>query len=462
MDRNTRIVKNSVIFAIGNFGSKVLVYVMVLVYTHYIEKSDLGYYDIVLATVNLIHPLVLMAFDEGIYRWLIGNDGNKEDIISSCFKTISITTCISIVIMFTVNFFYPLQYVGLIALLIAASMLYSMFLNTIRGLTKNKLYAFSGILNSVLLLAFELVSLIVLSMGIGGLILSKALADILTILFIYCKEPAFHGIIKRPVQKDLVVDVFKYSFPLVPNQVSWWIVNSSDRYIILGFLGKAFNGIYSISNKFPTIITTVTGIIYFALQETVIKEYDSDDRDKFYSSTFKNYYVLLFSLVCCAVPATKLVITWYVGADYTDAWKYVGFLYFGTIFNALSSFLGIGYQISRETKRSVLSTIFAAIINIAFNILFIRYIGLYAASISTFIAYLCLFIIRLVHSRKYFTLNINWMFFATLTVISCTVLAGSFFGGTIPNILLTLAAMILTCFLNKKILLKFLKRKGLK
>ena len=42
MDRNKRIIKNTVVFAIGNFGSKILAYIMVLVYTYYIGKSELG------------------------------------------------------------------------------------------------------------------------------------------------------------------------------------------------------------------------------------------------------------------------------------------------------------------------------------------------------------------------------------------------------------------------------------
>jgi len=460
MDRNKRIAKNTVIFGVGNFGSKVLVYIMVLVYTHYIGKSELGYYDIILTTVNLLQPLLLMAFDEGIYRWLIGNDEDKGQIISTCIKSTSITTIVAIALLFIVNSINQIEYVGLIALFIASSMVFSMSQNAIRGLTNNRLYAFSGILNSVLLLVFELISLIVLSMGIDGLLISKVIADTLTICFMYYKEPTLHGFITKPFNKDLATKIFKYSFPLVPNQLSWWIVNSSDRYIILAFLGTAYNGIYSISNKFPTIITSITGVVYFALQETIIKEYNSDDRDEFYGSTFKNYYVLLFSLVCGAVPATKLIINWFVSEEYIVAWQFTGFLYLSTVFSALSSFLGIGYQISKETKRSVLSTVSAAGVNLTLNILLIKYLGLHAASLSTFVAYLCLFIIRIFHSKKYFTLNVNWAHFEALSVLSCAVIIVSFYSGIVSNMLLMLVSSIIALYMNRSMLQKVLKREA--
>lgn len=462
MDRNKRIVNNTIVFAIGNFGSKILAYVMVLVYTHYINASDLGYYDLILTTVSLIMPIVLMAFDEGIYRWLIGDERiEKKTIISTCLKATSITTICSIVLLFLLNIKFQFRDVSLIALFIISTMMYQMVLNAIRGLTSNKLYAGSGILNALLILLFEVVGLIFLKMGIEALLISKIIANFLTVVFIYIREPIFHGISRIPFNKPLAKELFNYSMPLVPNQVSWWIVNSSDRYIILWFLGTTFNGIYTVSNKFPTIITTITGIVYLALQETIIKEYSSDDRDQFYSTTFKNYYTLLFSLICCAIPATNVIIKWFVGIEYIEAWRFTGFLYMSTVFSALSSFLGIGYQISKETKRSVLSTVSAAGVNIIINIAFVKIIGLHAASFSTFISYLVLFLIRIMHSKKYFTLYINWAHFGIMTLGSTLVGVISYIGNVGVNIGLILISILFLLFVNRPIIKTILKKKGI-
>ena len=78
------------------------------------------------------------------------------------------------------------------------------------------------------------------------------------------------------------------------------------------------------------------------------------------------------------------------------------------MFKALSDFLSLGYQISGETKKSMVTTIIAAVINIGINSLFIKKIGLYAASFSTFIAFFALFLIRIRQAKQYFSLNIIW------------------------------------------------------
>ena len=69
----------------------------------------------------------------------------------------------------------------------------------------------------------------------------------------------------------------------------------------------------------------------------------SYSRDKFYSEIFKKYYVLLFTLCLCAIPATRFVIELFVSESYKHAWRFTGFLYLGAAFSALSSFLGMGF-----------------------------------------------------------------------------------------------------------------------
>ena len=66
-----------------------------------------------------------------------------------------------------------------------------------------------------------------------------------------------------------MVEMLRYSVPLVPNAISWWIANVSDRLLILYFLGSAMNGIYAAANKIPTIYTTFFSVYNLAWLESV-------------------------------------------------------------------------------------------------------------------------------------------------------------------------------------------------
>lgn len=415
MSKGTTLVKRTAIYAVGNLGSKILAYAMVLIYTYFISPEELGYYDVVITTVSMLQPLILFQINDGVYRYLVDSDIQiQRGIISNGIQFLCLTTIASEVVFFCVSRFYSIEYIVWVALLLATTPCFALFQDIVRGLGESKFYATIGLLNSFIMLICEAVGLVGFRLGVEALLASKVIANLACILLVYIKQPEVKSALRIRFQKKIIFPLIKYSAPLVPNTICWWVVNSSDRYIILFFLGTAFNGIYSMATKFPTILTTITSIFYLAWQESAIKEYNSENRDEFFSKIFKKYYVLLLTLCICAFPATRFVIEIFVSEDYKIAWRYTGFLYLGAVFSALCSFLGLGYQISRETFRSFWSTVLAAFINAGINILTIRWIGLHAASFSTFVAYVFLLIVRVQHTKRYFKLKIDWKQFMLL------------------------------------------------
>lgn len=425
MSKESALVKRTAIYAVGNFGSKILAYVMVLVYSYYITPEDLGVYDIILTTLSMIQPLVLFQINDGVYRYLVDAPKNERGaIIGNGFTFLCLTTLAAELGLLGMSFIMDLQYAPWIAGLLASTILFVYLQDVVRGLGQSKLYAIIGVLNSLVMLVCETVGLVVFHLGVAALMISKVLANIICVVVMLVKIRETHGAFVSRMHRDVMLPLLKYSAPLVPNTISWWVVNFSNRYIILGFLGAAYNGIFSMANKFPTILTTITSIFYMAWQESAIKEYHTPNRDIFFSNVFRKYYVLLFTLCMCAAPATRFVIELFVSPEYQDAWQYTGLLYLGASFSALCSFLGMGYQISKETKRSLYTSIYAAIINVAVNLVFVRVIGLHAASLATFASYLCMFLIRTQHTKRYFKLYIKWgEFFVLTTAVLVVVIA---------------------------------------
>lgn len=460
MDKSSKLAKNTLIYAIGNFGSKFLAYVMVLVYSYYITPEELGYYDVVLTTISMIQPLVIFQINDGVFRFLVDSDKYRQTaIVGNVMKFLCITTIASELVFAIFCGFVNVQYAVWIGLLLVTTMFFVLMQDIIRGLGLNKEYAAYGVLNSVVMLVLEAVGLIVLHMGVEALLISKVCAYGACIITMFVRHRELSQALREKISKKVLGPILKYSAPLVPNTICWWVVNSSDRYIILFALGAAYNGIYSMSTKFPTILTMVTSIFYLAWQETAIKEYNTAERDLFFSDIFQKYYVLLFSLCLCAIPATRIVIELFVSDAFKDAWKYTGFLYLGASFSALCSFLGMGYQISKETARSLATTIFAAILNFGVNIACVKFIGLQAASFSTFAAYLFLLLIRLQHSKRYFILTIHWVKFIGLFMLAILFMLITVF---VPYLCLcvpmVLVAFIILVRMNYSMLLPFISK----
>lgn len=73
MDRYKKLLSNSFIFTIANFGSKIITFLMVPLYTNYLNPNQYGSVDLITTTVNLLVPLLSMEIGQAIIRYSIEN-----------------------------------------------------------------------------------------------------------------------------------------------------------------------------------------------------------------------------------------------------------------------------------------------------------------------------------------------------------------------------------------------------
>lgn len=125
--------------------------------------------------------------------------------------------------------------------------------------------------------------------------------------------------------------ILKYSIPLVPNSLMWWIMAAGDKYIINYFLGDSANGIYSLALKIPQIINMVYSLFIQAWQMSAIEVESSEDKKGFYQNVFN---VTSFGMVFITIGIVMLIKPVYVGVmskEFAIAWEYVPLLSVSTI-----------------------------------------------------------------------------------------------------------------------------------
>lgn len=423
--QEARLVKNTLIFAIGIFGSKVLSFLIVPLYSFFINTETFGIYDIIVTTVTMLTPVITLQISDGVYRWLFDKSDDKNEIVASAIKLLTLCVCISSGIYIIVCMIVTIPFAFETGIFAVSTIAYGVTQQIIRGLEKNKLYSFAGLLYTFISLAINLYGIIILKKGIEILFYSSSIASIICCMIFLCKLNIAKTV-KIKTNYAILKDMIRYSIPLIPNTICWWIVNSVDRYMIWFFIGVDANGIYSMSAKYPAIVTMVTNIFYLAWQESAINEYNAPNRNQFFSSVFNKYNRLLMTTVIVCIPFIKAFLMITMEQSYKIAWKYTGLLMIGCSFSALCSFLGIGYNISKDTQNALYTTLVAAVTDALLNLLLMRHYGLQAASFSTFASYFVLFILRMFDCRKYFKLDIKWTEFAVLFSISIAILFLSF------------------------------------
>ena len=225
-------------------------------YSFYLTKSELGNYDIILASVTVITPLLTLQVADSVYRHILNVVDQKKlnQFFSSGFFIVNISCFLSLIIFFFVNLFIDFSFIIELALIQAGYIYYNFVQQTIRGLGQHKIYAIMGGFNASMVLLFSVSAFVFFDFGFRGLLISIFMSNFLAAIIISIKCSLFKMLKLNCINFKVIKQMLLYSSPLLPNTLSWWVIDLGSRYLILFYLGLEENGIYAISARYAGII----------------------------------------------------------------------------------------------------------------------------------------------------------------------------------------------------------------
>ncbi len=400
--------KNTLIIAIANIGSKAIAFFLAPLYSYYLTTLQYGMIDLITTTTSLIIPFYCLDVYEATFRFSNDKKYNPVKVLTS-----SLAVCVPSLIVTIIGLIICL-FVGSKALYVAYTMVFTYFGSMInilsqfaRGQNKMKVFAITGVINSVGLLAANIIFLICLRLELNGWLISYLIAQIVTILYLMFHCNVFKFVRWRYIDKEYIFIFIKFCTPLIPTAAMWWIMNASDRYMITFFLNAGFNGIYSVANKLPAILSVFENVFYQAWQTTAITTMHDSDRDKIYSDIFTKYLKFLTIGVVGLLVIGRPMVIYLFASGYSDAWICLAPLILSVSVHALAGNLGSLYSVFKSTKGALYSTIAGAVVNIVLNIFFIPKFGILGAALTTLIGYIVTLAYRWFDVKKFVYLKIN-------------------------------------------------------
>ncbi len=409
--RSSKFLKDLGIYAIGNLGSKIITFAMVPLYTFFVkETSDFGYYDLCLTVIFLILPFSTLQLRDGAFRFLLETkDGElRTKIITFIYRTLTSSVVVSFIATIMLALFTQIGYLWYCLLLLLAMSFYEVITQVARGLGNNKDFVAAGIISSLGIGVFSIILVAFMGLGIKGIFIANILARIVALIYLELRLHIIANYFKFDIKIGQVGrDILKYTLPLLPGSLCWWLTGSSDRWFINHFLGLDVNGIYAVAFRFNGIILTLATIFYQAWQETAILQYNSPDRDKFFSKMFNSYVSLLAILLIAYTFTLKMFYPIIVDANYQESVNYLYLMGISAVIFALAAFFDMGYQCAKDTPRTLPAILLAAVVNIVCNFFLVKHVGVYGAIATSIITYLVLFFYRLHDMKRYFKLSLH-------------------------------------------------------
>lgn len=477
MNKYKNLALNTVIFGIGTFGSKILSFLLTILYTKFFEGSVFNTKDVIEMCANMLIPLVGMSITDAVIRYGLDKNYEKESVFSNAV-VIMLAGGIGFLILSPLLLLYDeiRPHVPLLIGFVLCSCFRQLSAQFARARGKVKLYAMDGIFCTLAFFLANVVLIAKLQMGVPGFMLSNMFAD--TVSGVCVWVIAGHGkfFSRKYIDKELLETMLRFSLPLIPTAELWLITGFSDRLFVKYIVNPSEAGVYGVATKIPNLIAMVSTIFYQAWNMSAIQENDSATKSKFYAQVYDAYQAMLTLAAGAIIAFDPLLSFFIVKTDkdiaYGHAFLYTPVLVIAVLIMCYNQFFSSIYTVTKHTKNSFWTSLVAAVVNIVLNAALIPLMGVHGAIIATFASYFICYLIRLFDARRFVPFYVSYVRFAVNLVIlfaMCAVIhrmdevIPAYHAYTNSNAALLGAGLLLLAVINFKPLLatakKLLKRK---
>lgn len=458
MKREQEFVKSSLVLSIGTILPKFASLITLPIVTGYLTKVEYGIYDLITILVSLVLPIATLQMQSAAFRFLIANRNKRVQQKKIITNIIVFTVPICLLTLIILYFFSP----GLNAFTRVLIILYffaDIVLTTVRqisrGLAMNLVYSISAIVNSVIEMLLVVALIWAMHYGLNGVLLAMITAQTCSLLYICLKTHVLSYIDFKLISVKQIKDMLTYSWPMIPNSLSSWIMRVSDRLVLSWFMGIEANAIYAVANRLPNIFSIVQSTFSLAWQENASISVEDEDSAQYYGKMFDNIFSLLVGCMALLIAFTPIIFRILIRGDYDEAYNHIPILYLAMMFSTISSYLGGIYIAHMKSKEIGITTAIAAAMNFLINICFVNLIGIYAASISTFVSYIWLSVYRMINIQKIQRIKFNIQRIILLVLVLMVMAILCFWRIVIVDIINIIAAVIVAASLNRTLIIAF-------
>lgn len=404
------LLKNIGLLTLSSFATKLLSFFLVPLYTNILTTTEYGTYDLFNASIGVLLPILTLNIQEAVLRFAIDKKTSRNAIVTISFKYLLISNFI-VLIGLVINGIWGLSnvisdYGVLFFLMFFVQSLSGIIVTYIRGTDRIAELSVSSVIASIITITCNILFLVFFRWKLVGYFLANIIGPFIQCLYLIIRSD-FYRHIKIKKYSSQEKEMLKYSRPLIANSIAWWVNNVSDRYVVIFFCGLAENGVYSVAGKIPSILNIFQSIFNSAWTLSAVKDFDPEDKNGFFSNTYKAYNCMMTIICSLIIVFDKILAHFLYAKDFYIAWKYVPWLTIAILFGSLSGYIGGFFSAVKDSKIFATSTILGAVTNLILNFIFTPVYGALGAAVATAVCYFVVWLFRFYQSRKYIKIKVN-------------------------------------------------------
>lgn len=452
--------KNTGIIAIGQVSTKFINFLLLPIYTALLTKQQYGLVDLLSTYTSFIVVLISLQLNQSIFRFLVTsreNEKNSKELISSVMFAVNITCVLYLIIFMCFQHFINIECKWYLLIQVLVTIFLQTFSGISRGLGYNTYYAIGNFLSAAITLIINIIVIVIFRMGVGAMLVAYIIGPLIGSIYLCIRCNVIKYLSFSQIKRNRLQRMIEYSLPLIPNELSWSLIHSSDRMIISAFKSIAANGLIAVASKFSLIYTTFFSVFNTSWTEQVVLHYNEKGGIEYISSMFNKMVTFFGTLAIGIIAFMPLIFNSLVSEQFVDAYGLIPLYMIAVFFNVIIGMVSVIYLVENETKFIAMSTMLAAFINIVVDLLLVNFIGVYAAPISSIAGYATISFWRIYDiNKRHCKIVLKKRNILMLCVALFLSLITFYINNIIINIILLILIIFIALFINREFLLEIL------
>ncbi len=429
--------KHSLIYGFGNFSSKLIGLILLPLFTSLLTTEEYGILSILEISSQILTTVFSLNLYNAMLRFASVEKSEREE------KTVVFTALIGLLTMgvlvsvafipfsgtFSEIFFDNLkfsEYFTILSLTSSFGIVNFLPLTLFRLKERSGLYSIFSTGRFTIVLLLDIYFLVYLHMGVKGIILSQLIGQA---AFLFFSLPFTLKHIFPKINFQLLWEMIAFGVPLVFSSLAGLVLTMSDRYVIKFIKGDASVGLYSLGFKIAGIINVfIVQSFHLSYVPIAFKKLKEEGNKRFYSKTLTYYvFVLVLSALFISVFGRGIVHLLARSKSYWDAFYVVPIISFVFIFKGMQYIISLGFQYVKKNSYNVLVVSISAVINLALNILFVKYWDFLGAAVATLISFFIMTLLTYYFSQRLFPIKFEVVKIAKMIILGIALFLISLF-----------------------------------
>jgi len=420
--------KHGLIYGAGQILSRAIGFLLIPLYTNYLSPSEFGILSLLTITASIAQMLFSMGLNSALFRSYFDyeDDKNRAKVISTVFYiTILSSTLLSFlgyflspylinVILESNKFINYLRFVFFIASFkLIGQFTYSVY----RVKILSKRYTLFSILFFTLRLILTILLVAVFKKGVWGVIIADFIISVLSSVILLCsiKEYIIRFFVKYEAIKTL-----SFGLPLVPQNLSGFVLASAASYFLKYFSTIATVGVYNIGYRlgmiFHVLLVFPLAMIWNPIMLSIK---DKEYCDQYYSKALTYFVFIGFFIASLLSILSKDILHLIAKEPFWEAYRVVPFIAYSYLLLGVARILDVGIPIKRKTHYSAFAFIIAALLNLLLNWVLIPKYQMIGAALATFLSYFIVVGVEYPLNRILYKLSYEWRRISKIIFVGC-------------------------------------------